>query len=111
MPLVSDIWQPNLQHTGPPPGANNPERVEPMVAETVDELKRIEITPSHWETPVGRKRPTLVLLIGEFAPYDGYLQGFFLAYRLTPDLILSLPENGGSVIYSYNRDIAWRKIT
>ncbi len=106
--LISDAYKSQLVQTGPPPGANNPIRFRPMSAETLAELRSIQIAASDWQTPDGKKIPTVVLLLGEDAPYDGNLQGFYLAYR--PDRV-NYPEDGGAVVYSTIGDICWRKIT
>lgn len=105
--FISDAYKSGLVQTGPPPGANNPIRYRPMVAETLSELREIQLAASDWETPSGRKIPTVVLLLGEDAPYDGNLQGHYLAYRPSASYV----EDGGSVIYANNREICWRKIT
>ena len=102
MSLVSDNWKSNLVQTGPPPWANNPKQVRFMTADSVVELRKIVIPPSE------ASEPHVALLLGEFRPYDGQLQGFYLAYAPNRQ---QFPENGAQYIYSNLGDTLWRKLT
>jgi hypothetical protein len=100
MSLVSDSWIPGLTQSGPPPWANNPEKTNSLVANSVAELRKMSVAPAD------RSRANVVLLTGEFNAYDGQLQGWYLGMPVT-----TCAENGSTNIINNDGTVLWRKLS
>lgn len=101
MPVVSDNWIPGLTQSGPPPWANNPEKSNFVVANSVDQLRKMSVAPAD------RDKANVVLLTGETQAYDGKLQGMYLAVPASS----AYTEDGATYIFNNDGTVLWRKLT